>query len=90
MFGVYSIISVIKKLSQKLVIEYGRGYSTRNIFRMLKFYDYFPDIEDFQTLSAKFKKQSFRFRNKSKAYFYGNFLSTFKKYKVIPKIILEA
>ena len=25
--------SVVKKLSQKLVIEYGRGYSTRNIFR---------------------------------------------------------
>ena len=45
--------SVIKKLSQKLVIEYGRGYSTRNIFRMLKFYDYFPDIENLSTLSAK-------------------------------------
>ena len=48
--------SVIKKLSQKLVIEYGRGYSTRNIFRMLKFYDYFPDIEILSTVSAKFKK----------------------------------
>ena len=54
--------SVIKKLSQKLVIEYGRGYSIRNIFRMLKFYDYFPDIENLSTLSAKLKKSSFRFR----------------------------
>lgn len=29
--------SVIKKLSQKLTIEYGRGYSRANLFRMLKF-----------------------------------------------------
>lgn len=45
--------SVIKKLSKKLVIEYGRGYSERNIFRMLKFYDYFQDFEILSTLSAK-------------------------------------
>ena len=45
--------SVIKKLSKKLVIEYGRGYGERNIFRMLKFYDYFPDFEILSTLSAK-------------------------------------
>ena len=32
-------------------------------------------------------KNSFEFRNKFKAYFYGNFLSTSKKYKVIPKTI---
>ncbi len=45
--------SVIKKLSKKLVMEYGRGYGERNIFRMLKFYDYFPDFEILSTLSAK-------------------------------------
>lgn len=45
--------SVIKKLSKKLVIEYGRGYGERNIFRMLKFYDYFPNFEILSTLSAK-------------------------------------
>jgi len=44
---------VIKKLSKKLVIEYGRGYGERNIFRMLKFYDYFPDFEILSTLSTK-------------------------------------
>ena len=45
--------SVIKKLSKKLVSEYGRGYGERNIFRMLKFYDYFPDFEILSTLSTK-------------------------------------
>ncbi len=45
--------SVIKKLSKKLVSEYGRGYGERNIFRMLKFYDYFQDFEILSTLSAK-------------------------------------
>ena len=44
---------VIKKLSQRLVDEYGRGYGERNIFRMLKFYDYFPDFEILSTLSTK-------------------------------------
>lgn len=45
--------SVIKKLSQKLTIEYGRGYSRANLFRMLKFYEYFTDFEKFSTLSRK-------------------------------------
>lgn len=45
--------SVIKELSQKLTMEYGRGYGERNIFRMLKFYDYFPNFEILSTLSAK-------------------------------------
>ncbi len=45
--------AVIKKLSQKLTIEYGRGYSRANLFRMLKFYEYFTDFEKFSTLSRK-------------------------------------
>lgn len=45
--------SVIKKLSQKLTIQYGRGYSVRNIHRMLKFYKYFKDIAILPTVSAK-------------------------------------
>lgn len=45
--------SVIKKLSKRLVNEYGRGYSVPNIFRMLKFYDYFNDFEILSTLSKK-------------------------------------
>ncbi len=45
--------SVIKKLSQRLSNEYGRGYSSANLFRMLKIYEYFPDFEKFSTLSRK-------------------------------------
>ena len=45
--------AVIKKLSGKLVIRYGRGYGERNIFRMLKFYEYFPSFEILSTVSTK-------------------------------------
>lgn len=45
--------AVIKKLSQKLTSEYGRGYSRANLFRMLKTYEYFKDFETFSTLSRK-------------------------------------
>ena len=45
--------TVITSLSQKLVSEYGRGYGERNLFRMLKFYEYFPNIEKLSTLSTK-------------------------------------
>ena len=45
--------AVIESLSQKLVQEYGRGYSVRSIRKMLKFYEYFNDIEIWPTVSAK-------------------------------------
>lgn len=45
--------SVIKKLSQRLTVEYGRGYSSANLFRMLKVYEYYPDFQKFSTLSRK-------------------------------------
>ena len=45
--------SVVKELSRKLVLKYGRGYSVRNIFKMIKFYEYFSDFEKVLTLSAK-------------------------------------
>ena len=45
--------SVIKKLSQNLTLKYGRGYSRANLFRMIKFYEYFNDFEKFSTLSRK-------------------------------------
>ncbi len=50
-----------------------------------------PDASGiFATVSQKFKKEkSFRFRNKSMAYFYGNFLSTFNKYKNYTKSNLK-
>lgn len=45
--------TVIKELSEKLTKEYGRGYGERNVFRMIKFYDYFTDFEILSTLSTK-------------------------------------
>lgn len=40
-------------MSQKLTIEYGRGYSRANLYRMIKFYEYFNDFEKISTLSRK-------------------------------------
>ena len=40
-------------LSAKLTEEYGNGYSQRNLASMAKLYDYFPDENILQTLSAK-------------------------------------
>ena len=45
--------AVIKKLSQRLTIKYGRGYSRANLFRMLKVYEYYTDFQKFSTLSRK-------------------------------------
>lgn len=44
---------IIKELSRRLTNEYGRGYSERNIFKMLKFYDYFSNFEILPKLSSK-------------------------------------
>ncbi len=44
---------IIKQLSNKLTQKYGRGYSMKNIFRMLKFYEYFNNFEILSTLSTK-------------------------------------
>ena len=45
--------SVIKELSARLMEKYGKGYSKANIFRMIKFYEHFPDFEKFSTVSRK-------------------------------------
>ena len=67
--------SAIKKLSQKLVIEYGRGFGQRNIFRMIKFYDYFSDFEILSTLSSKLSWSHFvellQIKDKLKREFYA-------------------
>ena len=44
---------VIEELSNKLILNYGRGYGKRNIFRMIKFYEYFPDFRIVSTLSKQ-------------------------------------
>lgn len=45
--------AVIKQLSEMLMSKYGRGYSQRNIFKMVKFYEYFKEVEILPTVSAK-------------------------------------
>ncbi len=44
---------VIKRLSEKLTLKYGRGYSRANLFRMIKIYEYYPNYQIFSTLSRK-------------------------------------
>lgn len=43
----------IKKLAERLTVEYGKGFGQRNLFRMIKFYDIFKDEKKLTTLSAK-------------------------------------
>ena len=66
--------SIIKELSQKLIEEYGRGYGERNIFRMVKFYNYFPNFEILTTLSTKLSWSHFvellKIKDKYKREFY--------------------
>jgi hypothetical protein len=51
----YSLEETIKKVGEKLTLEYGNGFGQRNLFKMMKFYEFFPDITILMTLSAKFK-----------------------------------
>lgn len=44
---------ILPTLSAKLVIEYGKGFSTRSIAKMLKLYELYPNESILQTLSAK-------------------------------------
>lgn len=44
---------VIQTLAAHLTREYGKGYSYRNLYRMLRFYEYFPDENILTTLLSK-------------------------------------
>jgi len=44
---------IIAELSRDLVSEYGRGYSQRNLFNMVKFYEVLPDEQILHSLRAK-------------------------------------
>lgn len=44
---------VVSELSEQLKSEYGKGFSRRNLFNMIKFYDSFSDEGIVQTLSAQ-------------------------------------
>ena len=43
----------VESLSNELVAEYGRGYSIRNLFNMIKFYEIFNDEQILHSVSAK-------------------------------------
>jgi len=42
----------IKKLGEKLTLDYGNGFGQRNRFKMMKFYEFFPDTTILTTLST--------------------------------------
>ena len=44
----------IKKLAEKLTLEYGNGFSKSNLLRMVQFYNYFRDGQIVATLSRQF------------------------------------
>ncbi|MDR2653635.1 MAG: DUF1016 N-terminal domain-containing protein, partial [Prevotellaceae bacterium] len=45
--------AVLAELGRNLTLQYGRGFSGRNLFNMLKFYEMFNNKQILQTLSAK-------------------------------------
>lgn len=51
---------IISTLSKKLTIEYGKGFSRRNLFNMTRFAETFPDFEIVHALSAQLSWTHFR------------------------------
>lgn len=52
--------NVIQNLSRELVSEYGRGYSQRNLFNMVKLFEVFEDESILHTLCTKLTWSHFR------------------------------
>jgi hypothetical protein len=44
---------LIAQLSAELTVQYGAGFSSTNLFNMLRFAEVFPDFQIVQTLSGK-------------------------------------
>lgn len=44
---------IVATLSQQLMIEFGRGFSRRNLFNMMRFAEVFPDARIVQALTAQ-------------------------------------
>ena len=44
---------IIDEVSRKLTLEYGRGFNRTSVFRMIKFFQEFPDPEKVATLSQQ-------------------------------------
>lgn len=65
---------LIKKLGNKLSIEFGNGFSSSNLTRMIKFFDYFNEQKTIVTLSQQFSWSHFvefiKIKNELKREFY--------------------
>lgn len=44
---------IVSELAKILTVQFGRGWSKRNLFQMLKFSEIFPEVEIVQALSAQ-------------------------------------
>ncbi len=51
---------ILKNLSIELTSEFGKGFSERNLRNFRQFYNVFPEIEIWQTLSAKLSWSHFQ------------------------------
>ena len=51
---------IVATLSQELAVEYGRGFSRRNLFNMIRFAEVFPDERIVHALSAQLTWTHFR------------------------------
>jgi len=51
---------IMKNISKELIAEFSKGFSERNIRNFRQFYITFPNIEIWQTLSAKFSWSHFQ------------------------------
>jgi predicted nuclease of restriction endonuclease-like (RecB) superfamily len=51
---------IVATLSQELTIEYGRGFSRRNLFNMIRFVEVFSDMKIVHALSAQLTWTHFR------------------------------
>lgn len=51
--------SIVKNLSEQLTISYGYGFEKSNIFRMIKFFNVFSDLQKVVTLSQLFSWSHF-------------------------------
>jgi len=52
---------VIASLAQQLTLDYGKGWSKRNLAQMVKFSEVFPDVQIVQTLSAQLSWSHFTY-----------------------------
>jgi len=51
---------IVQTVSAQLVKEFGKGYSKRNLYEMIRFYESFQDIKIVQTLSAQLSWSHFK------------------------------